>query len=323
MGALQERITSTNKGSITSVQAIYVPADDLTDPAPATSFAHLDATTMLTAQIAELGIYPAVDPLDSTSRILDPRVVGEEHYRVAREVQTTLAALQVAAGHHRHSGHGRALGRGQADRRARAQDPALPVQPFHVAEVFTGYPGLFVDISRHVKGFAASATATTTICRSGVLHGRHDRGRGEEGRSWRRKRGLYAASMARHASLSISSRRSSCCCRKTSTMVTVPGIEGDFGVLAGHAPVISTLRPGVIDVKGGQVRRSASLRARRVCRGRRSRVCRARRRSDPARRTSIGGPRRTHQGRRGRPRRREGRSVAHAGPRRRWTICAN
>ena len=90
MGALQERITSTNKGSITSVQAIYVPADDLTDPAPATSFAHLDATTVLSRQIAELGIYPAVDPLDSTSRILDPRIIGENHYNVARKVQETL-----------------------------------------------------------------------------------------------------------------------------------------------------------------------------------------------------------------------------------------
>ena len=90
MGNLQERITTTNKGSITSVQAIYVPADDLTDPAPATSFSHLDATTVLSRQIAELGIYPAVDPLDSTSRILDPRIVGEEHYRVARSVQKIL-----------------------------------------------------------------------------------------------------------------------------------------------------------------------------------------------------------------------------------------
>merc|ERR1711991_264530 len=90
MGGLQERITTTNKGSITSVQAIYVPADDLTDPAPATSFAHLDATTVLSRQIAEIGIYPAVDPLDSTSRILDPRIVGDEHYRVAREVQKVL-----------------------------------------------------------------------------------------------------------------------------------------------------------------------------------------------------------------------------------------
>ena len=95
MGNLQERITTTNKGSITSVQAIYVPADDLTDPAPATSFAHLDATTVLSRQIAEIGIYPAVDPLDSTSRILDPRIVGDEHYRVAREVQKILQTINL------------------------------------------------------------------------------------------------------------------------------------------------------------------------------------------------------------------------------------
>jgi F-type H+/Na+-transporting ATPase subunit beta len=111
MGALQERITSTNKGSITSVQAIYVPADDLTDPAPATSFAHLDATTVLSRAISELGIYPAVDPLDSTSRVLEPRTVGQEHYETARAVQETLAALQEPSGHHRHPRHGRAFGR--------------------------------------------------------------------------------------------------------------------------------------------------------------------------------------------------------------------
>ena len=127
MGALQERITTTTKGSITSVQAIYVPADDLTDPAPATSFAHLDATTMLSRAIAEKGIYPAVDPLDSTSRMMDPRIVGEEHYQTARRVQADPAALQGAAGHHRHSRHGRALGRGQADGGPRPQDRALHV----------------------------------------------------------------------------------------------------------------------------------------------------------------------------------------------------
>ena len=127
MGALQERITTTTKGSITSVQAIYVPADDLTDPAPATSFAHLDATTTLSRSIAEKGIYPAVDPLDSTSRMMDPRIVGEEHYQTARRVQADPAALQGAAGHHRHSRHGRALGRGQADGGPRPQDRALHV----------------------------------------------------------------------------------------------------------------------------------------------------------------------------------------------------
>ena len=155
MGALQERITSTNKGSITSVQAIYVPADDLTDPAPATSFAHLDATTVLSRQIAELGIYPAVDPLDSTSRILDVRVVGEEHYQVARQVQATLQrykSLQDIIA---------ILGMDELSEedklivaRARKIQRFLS-QPFHVAEVFTGFPGLFVDLADTVKGFAA------------------------------------------------------------------------------------------------------------------------------------------------------------------------
>ncbi len=153
MGALQERITSTTKGSITSVQAIYVPADDLTDPAPATSFAHLDATTVLSRQIAELGIYPAVDPLDSTSRILDPRVVGEEHYHVARRVQEVLQqykSLQDIIA---------ILGMDELSEedklvvaRARKIQRFLS-QPFHVAEVFTGTPGVFVDLQDTIKGF--------------------------------------------------------------------------------------------------------------------------------------------------------------------------
>ena len=155
MGALQERITSTNKGSITSVQAIYVPADDLTDPAPATSFAHLDATTTLSRQIAELGIYPAVDPLDSTSRALDPRVVGEEHYGVAREVQRilqTYKSLQDIIA---------ILGMDELSEddklvvaRARKIQRFLS-QPFHVAEVFTGSPGIFVPIADTVRSFKA------------------------------------------------------------------------------------------------------------------------------------------------------------------------
>jgi F-type H+-transporting ATPase subunit beta len=155
MGNLQERITSTSKGSITSVQAIYVPADDLTDPAPATSFAHLDATTVLSRQIAEIGIYPAVDPLDSTSRILDPRIVGEEHYRVAREVQQTLQAYKslqdiIAI-----------LGMDELSEedkitvtRARKIQRFLS-QPFFVAEVFTGSPGKLVDLESTIKGFDA------------------------------------------------------------------------------------------------------------------------------------------------------------------------
>jgi F-type H+-transporting ATPase subunit beta len=155
MGALQERITSTKKGSITSVQAIYVPADDLTDPAPATSFAHLDATTVLSRQIAELGIYPAVDPLDSTSRSLDPRIVGDEHYQTAREVQRilqTYKSLQDIIA---------ILGMDELSEedklivaRARRIQRFLS-QPFHVAEVFTGFPGVFVPVADTIRSFKA------------------------------------------------------------------------------------------------------------------------------------------------------------------------
>jgi F-type H+-transporting ATPase subunit beta len=155
MGNLQERITSTNKGSITSVQAIYVPADDLTDPAPATSFAHLDATTVLSRAISEQGIYPAVDPLDSTSRILDPRIVGEEHYQVARSVQETLQRYRslrdiIAI-----------LGMDELSEedklvvaRARKIQRFLS-QPFHVAEVFTNTPGKLVALEDTIRSFKA------------------------------------------------------------------------------------------------------------------------------------------------------------------------
>lgn len=153
MGALQERITSTKNGSITSVQAIYVPADDLTDPAPATSFAHLDATTNLNRAISELGIYPAVDPLDSTSRILDPRVVGEEHYQVARDVQRilqTYKSLQDIIA---------ILGMDELSEEdkltvARARKiQRFMSQPFHVAEIFTNIPGEFVQLEDTIRSF--------------------------------------------------------------------------------------------------------------------------------------------------------------------------
>ncbi len=162
MGALQERITSTNKGSITSVQAIYVPADDLTDPAPATSFAHLDATTVLSRQIAEMAIFPAVDPLDSTSRALDPQIVGEEHYGVAREVQRVLQTYKslqdiIAI-----------LGMDELSEedklvvaRARKIQRFLS-QPFHVAEVFTGKPGALVALKDTISGF------------KGIVEGKYD-----------------------------------------------------------------------------------------------------------------------------------------------------
>ncbi len=162
MGSMQERITSTKNGSITSVQAVYVPADDLTDPAPATTFAHLDATTVLSRQIAELGIYPAVDPLDSTSRVLSPDVVGEEHYQVARQVQEVLQkykSLQDIIA---------ILGMDELSEedkltvaRARKIQRFLS-QPFHVAEVFTGTPGVFVKLEDTIKGF------------KGILEGKYD-----------------------------------------------------------------------------------------------------------------------------------------------------
>jgi len=153
MGALQERITSTKKGSITSVQAIYVPADDLTDPAPATTFSHLDATTVLSRQISELGIYPAVDPLDSTSRILDPRIVGEEHYAVAKAVQETLQKYKdlqdiiAILGMDELSDEDKIV-----VARARKLQRFLS-KPFFVAEQFTGTPGRYVPLEDTIRGF--------------------------------------------------------------------------------------------------------------------------------------------------------------------------
>jgi F-type H+-transporting ATPase subunit beta len=162
MGNLQERITSTKKGSITSVQAIYVPADDLTDPAPATTFAHLDATTVLSRSISELGIYPAVDPLDSSSRILDPNVVGEEHYRVARDVQQVLQRYKelqdiiAILGMDELSDEDKLI----VNRARRIQ--RFLSQPFFVAEAFTGSPGKYVPIKETIRGFKE------------ILEGKHD-----------------------------------------------------------------------------------------------------------------------------------------------------
>ena len=162
MGALQERITSTKKGSITSVQAVYVPADDLTDPAPATTFAHLDATTVLSRNISSQGIYPAVDPLESTSRILNPEILGEEHYAVAREVQRVLQRynelMDIIAimGMDELSDEDKLL-----VNRARKVQRFLS-QPFHVSEKFTGFPGIFVPRSATIRGFKE------------ILEGKHD-----------------------------------------------------------------------------------------------------------------------------------------------------
>jgi len=155
MGELQERITSTKKGSITSVQAIYVPADDLTDPAPATTFAHLDATTVLSRQLSALGIYPAVDPLDSTSKLLDPNVIGEEHYEVARAVQETLQRYKELQDIIAILGMDELS---EGDRlvvdRARKISKFLS-QPFHVAEAFTGMKGVYVELKDTIRSFKA------------------------------------------------------------------------------------------------------------------------------------------------------------------------
>jgi len=162
MGELQERITSTKKGSITSVQAIYVPADDLTDPAPATTFAHLDATTVLSRQISELGIYPAVDPLDSNSRILDPAIVGQEHYDVARQVQEILQRYKELQDIIAILGMDELSDEDKVTvSRARRIQRFLS-QPFHVAEQFTGMAGKYVSLKETIRGFKE------------ILDGKHD-----------------------------------------------------------------------------------------------------------------------------------------------------
>jgi F-type H+-transporting ATPase subunit beta len=163
MGELQERITSTNKGSITSIQAVYVPADDLTDPAPATTFGHLDSTVVLARSLSELGIYPAVDPLDSSSIILDPKIVGEEHYRVAQGVQKILQRYKelqdiiAILGMEELSDEDK-----MTVARARKIQKYLS-QPFHVAETFTGHPGKYVKVEDTIRGFKE------------ILEGKHDK----------------------------------------------------------------------------------------------------------------------------------------------------
>jgi len=248
MGTLQERITTTKKGSITSVQAIYVPADDLTDPAPATSFAHLDATTVLSRQIAELGIYPAVDPLDSTSRMLDPRVVGDEHYTVARDVQRVLQTYKSLQDIIAILGMDELS---EEDRltvaRARKIQRFLS-QPFHVAEVFTGSPGVFVNLEDTIKGFKGIVAANTTRCRKvPSIWLERSRKRSRRRVSWRprphngRPRRVRAGDAGAARPLGDGRDGSG------------TGHEGNFGVLPGHSPLISTIRPGMIEIYENRV----------------------------------------------------------------------
>ena len=250
MGALQERITTTTKGSITSVQAIYVPADDLTDPAPATSFAHLDATTVLSRSIAEKGIYPAVDPLDSTSRMLSATVVGEEHYAIARRVQQILQrykALQDIIA---------ILGMDELSEedkltvaRARKIERFLS-QPFHVAEVFTGSPGKSSSISP--TPFAVSracAKANTITCpKPPSTWSAPSIRRSKRARNSPRRRSNMAALHFEFVS------PESVLFSGDVDQVDLPGSEGDMGILPGHAPLVTTLRPGIVTIFRGSQR---------------------------------------------------------------------
>ena len=191
MGAMQERITTTTKGSITSIQAIYVPADDYTDPAPATTFAHLDATTNLDRAISEKGIYPAVNPLDSTSRMLSPLIVGEEHYHDRAHGPADPAEVQVAAGHHRHSRHGRTERRGQDHGGARAQDRALPVAAVLRRRSLHRLARQVRRPRRHHQGFPRTLRRQVRPpARAGLLHGRHHRRGRRKGQEARRGSGV-------------------------------------------------------------------------------------------------------------------------------------
>ena len=255
MGALQERITTTTKGSITSVQAIYVPADDLTDPAPATSFAHLDATTVLSRSIAEKGIYPAVDPLefDLAHAVRDSGGRGALCRRPPRPAD--LATLQGAAGHHRHSRHGRAFGRGQAHGGAGAQDRALPVAAVprrrsvhrlarRIRRSGRHHPRLPGPVRRQIRSPA----------RGRLLHGRHDRSGGGEGQEARRRGGVTEPSDRNCAMADlhlefVSPER--VLFSGDVDQVDLPGAEGDMGILPGHAPLVTALRPGIVTVFSG------------------------------------------------------------------------
>ena len=252
MGELQERITSTKKGSITSVQAIYVPADDYTDPAPATTFAHLDATTNLSRQIAELGIYPAVDPLASTSRILDPRVVGEEHYNVARQVKQILQRYKdlqdiIAI-----------LGIDELSEedkltvsRARKIQRFLS-QPFFVASQFTGREGKYVSIAGHDQGLQGDRRRQARRHpRAGVLPAGHDRRSAREREDDEEVRWTASRTMALPTKIQLNIVTPDHSLSYEVDEVSLPGQEGDFGVLPGHTPLFAGLRTGTMWYRQG------------------------------------------------------------------------
>ena len=267
MGRLQERITSTKTGSITSIQAVYVPADDLTDPSPATTFGHLDATVVLSRDIASLGIYPSVDPLDSTSRQIDPHVIGEEHYNSDARRAVGAAALQGAARHHRDPRHGRALARGQARGGARAQDPALPVAAVHRRRSVHRLAGQVRVAEGHDQGLQDDRRRRVRrAARAGVLHGRHDRGsvrEGEDAAMTRARADRNEHGMANTIHVDVVSAEEQIFSGEAE-FVVLPGVEGELGIYPRHTPLFTQIKPGAVRIKvpgpGGR-RSSCSSRA--------------------------------------------------------------
>ncbi len=249
MGRLQERITSTKTGSITSIQAVYVPADDLTDPSPATTFGHLDATVVLSRDIASLGIYPAVDPLDSTSRQVDPHVIGEEHYNTTRKVQATLQRYKelrdiIAI-----------LGMDELapeDKlivsRARKIQRFLS-QPFFVAEVFTGSAGKYVTLKETIKGFNMIVNGECDqTARAGLLHGRRHRGSFRESQNPAISTPAKGHTMTMTVHVDVVSAEESIF-SGLAEFVVLPGEAGELGILPGHMPLMTRIKPGAVRLK--------------------------------------------------------------------------
>jgi F-type H+-transporting ATPase subunit beta len=246
MGRLQERITSTKVGSITSIQAVYVPADDLTDPSPATTFAHLDSTVVLSRDIASLGIYPAVDPLDSTSRQLDPHVVGEEHYNVARQVQGTLQRYKELRDIIAILGMDELAPEDKlAVARARKIQRFLS-QPFHVAEVFTGSPGKYVPLKETIRGFKmivdgeCDALPEQAFYMVGSIDEAFEKA----------KTGKVGATgtMANTIQVDVVSAEESIFSGRA-TFVALPGEMGELGIYPRHTPLITRIKPGAVRIK--------------------------------------------------------------------------
>ena len=246
MGRLQERITSTKTGSITSIQAVYVPADDLTDPSPATTFGHLDATLVLSRDIASLGIYPAVDPLDSTSRQVDPNVIGEDHYNTTRAVQATLQRYKELRDIIAILGMDELCARGQARGVARAQDPALPVAAVHGGAELHRHAGQVRLAQGHDQGLQDDRRRRVRrAARAGVLHGRRDRGSVREGEDAQvRTQPMAAATI--HVDV-VSAEES--IFSGEAEFVVLPGEAGELGIYPRHTPLITRIKPGAVRIK--------------------------------------------------------------------------